>query len=187
MGDAGPSTMLGSPLRRFAASPFRRFAVPGSGGPNVSLAPPEGSQAPGHQRIALASDDVQARTTQILSFVSLSYGLFAVDEDDGPPFRVRRPNSRDPSGVGEHRPSDCRSQKTGPIWTEILSRIRPLHRAFLAGGVYGNPGNTEAHGQLFRGIFVVAGPVKDRLAGHIANVYTGHPFPDDQTDFSPTA
>ena len=41
-----------------------------------------GSQASCHQRIALTCDDAQAETTLILSFVSLSYRLLAVDEDD---------------------------------------------------------------------------------------------------------
>ena len=47
-----------------------------------------GSRAGCHQRNALTSDDVRPSITQILSFVSLSYRLFAVDEEDGAPFRL---------------------------------------------------------------------------------------------------
>lgn len=89
-----------------------------------------GSQASCHQRIALICDDVQAKITQIFSFVSLSYRLLAVDEDDGTPLCVRRPNTLDQSGIDEHKPSDCPSQKSCLRRTKILSRIGSVHRAF---------------------------------------------------------
>ena len=112
--------------------------------------------------MALTCDDVPPPITEILSFVSLSYKLFAVDEDDDAPFRLRRPNHLGPSGIGGHRPIDYRSQKRNrvdgnPVPHKTLGHPRP---GVFAGGVCGYPATTEAHGLLFLGISVVA----DRLA-----------------------
>ena len=104
--------------------------------------------------MALTCDDVPPPITEILSFVSLSYKLFAVDEDDDAPFRLRRPNHLGPSGIGGHRPIDYRSQKRNRV-----DGNHPRPGGF-AGGVCGYPATTEAHGLLFLGISVVA----DRLA-----------------------
>lgn len=92
-----------------------------------------------------------------------------MDKNDGASFRMRRPNHLGLSEISEHRPGDCRSQKCGVILTEILSRIGVAARSpgLIAGRVYGNLRPAVACGLLGRGIFVVVGPVMDRLAGHL--------------------
>ena len=91
MGPRLPGSHVGPTTAR---DPYRgtRFGV----GPHVAC----------HQRIALTCDDAQAKITEILNFVTLSYRLFAVEENEGALFRVRRPNYLGPLGIGEHRPSD---------------------------------------------------------------------------------
>ena len=65
--------------------------------------------------------------------MSLSYGRFAVDEDGDLPFHLRRPIKLGSSGIGEHRPDDCRSHNSRLVWTEILPRIRPAVIAHFCG------------------------------------------------------